>query len=71
LREQHRGCRLDVTEPEPLPPAIRWDAAASSSRRTCRRTPIAGEVHQIVRENLRRYVAGEAMLSVVDVERGY
>jgi hypothetical protein len=25
----------------------------------------------VVRENLRRYVAGEPMLSVVDVGRGY
>ena len=25
----------------------------------------------VVRENLRRYVAGEPMLSVVSVERGY
>ena len=25
----------------------------------------------LAQENLRRYVAGEAMLSVVDVERGY
>jgi len=26
---------------------------------------------QVVRENLRRYLAGERMLSVVDVKRGY
>jgi hypothetical protein len=26
---------------------------------------------EIVRENLRRYVAGEKMLSVVDLGRGY
>jgi phosphoglycerate dehydrogenase-like enzyme len=25
----------------------------------------------LVQENLRRYVAGEPMLSVVDIERGY
>jgi hypothetical protein len=25
----------------------------------------------LVRENLRRYVAGEALYSVVDIERGY
>jgi hypothetical protein len=25
----------------------------------------------LLRENLRRYVAGEPMLSVVDIERGY
>ncbi len=26
---------------------------------------------RVVEENLRRYVAGEPMLSVVDIERGY
>jgi phosphoglycerate dehydrogenase-like enzyme len=28
-------------------------------------------LYLLVRENLRRYVAGEPMLSVVDIERGY
>jgi len=35
-------------------------------------TPLAEEQRTaVLRENLRRYVAGEPMLSVVDVERGY
>jgi phosphoglycerate dehydrogenase-like enzyme len=32
---------------------------------------VFGRVLTIVQENLRRYVAGEKLLSVVDVERGY
>jgi phosphoglycerate dehydrogenase-like enzyme len=28
-------------------------------------------LYLMVKENLRRYVNGEAMLSVVDIERGY
>jgi phosphoglycerate dehydrogenase-like enzyme len=28
-------------------------------------------LHVLVAENLRRYVAGEPLLSVVDIERGY
>ena len=68
------GAGLDVTDPEPLPrdhPLWRLPnvivtphvAAQSDLGREARWT--------IVRENLRRYVAGEPMLSVVDVERGY
>jgi phosphoglycerate dehydrogenase-like enzyme len=68
------GAGLDVTDPEPLPADHPlWQAPNLII------TPhIASEsdlgfirVWEIVRENLRRYVAGEKMLSVVDVERGY
>jgi phosphoglycerate dehydrogenase-like enzyme len=68
------GAGLDVTDPEPLPPDHPlWQApnviitphvASDSDLGDAR-------VWEIVRENLRRYVAGEKMLSVVDVERGY
>ena len=68
------GAALDVVEPEPLPadhPLWRMDnvvvtphvaglAAATQDRRWL-----------VIRENLRRYVAGEPMLSVVRPERGY
>ena len=45
----------------------------SSSRRTSRTTPTSAIDAQVavIQENLRRYVAGERMLSVVDVTRGY
>lgn len=75
LRSGHLfGAGLDVTEPEPLPPeSPLWtmdnviitphiSAAGAES----------GERSRIIAvENLRRYVAGEPLLNVVDIERGY
>lgn len=68
------GAGLDVTEPEPLPPEhplwrlpnviITPHVAAISDLRVER-------LWRVMRENLRRYVAGERMLSVVNVRRGY
>jgi phosphoglycerate dehydrogenase-like enzyme len=68
------GAGLDVTDPEPLPkdnplwqmsnviitPHVSADSDVGDSFRFV-----------IARENLRRYVAGEKMLSVVDTARGY
>ncbi|MDY6945629.1 MAG: D-2-hydroxyacid dehydrogenase [Pseudomonadota bacterium] len=68
------GAGLDVTDPEPLPadhplwkapnviitPHVASDSDLGSDAQM-----------QVVRENLRRYVAGDRMLSVVDVARGY
>ncbi len=68
------GAGLDVTDPEPLPadhplwkapnviitPHVANDSDLGFDAQT-----------QVVRENLRRYAAGEKMLSVVDVSRGY
>ena len=68
------GAGLDVTDPEPLPPdhplwrlpnVIITPHVAASSVQAVER------LRTVVRENLRRYVAGERMLSVVDVDRGY
>ena len=68
------GAGLDVTEPEPLPSdhplwqmsnvIITPHVAAGSARGFDR-------VSTVARENLRRYIGGEPMLSVVDQERGY
>src|SRR3984893_18533904 len=68
------GAGLDVVDPEP-PPSDRalWRLAdllitppASAD------TLVSDEQRKMVLvENLRRYVAGEPMLSVVDIERGY
>jgi len=75
LREKRiAGAGLDVTEPEPLPsghplwrmpnviitPHVSNDANIDVDVRLA-----------VATENLRRYVAGEKMLSVVDVARGY
>lgn len=65
---------LDVTDPEPLP-----DGHALWSQPNVVITPhVAANTEQgrwrrwqVTLENLRRYVAGEKMLNVVDVGRGY
>jgi phosphoglycerate dehydrogenase-like enzyme len=67
------GAGLDVVDPEPLPAGhplwklpnvvITPHVAADEDDREAR--------WLLVRENLRRYVAGERMFSVVDTERGY
>ena len=68
------GAALDVTDPEPLPAnhplwvaknvVITPHISASSDEQMDR-------FWLVVRENLRRYVNGDRMLNVVDVERGY
>jgi phosphoglycerate dehydrogenase-like enzyme len=68
------GAGLDVTDPEPLPPDHPlWHApnvlitphvsAALEGNETPRWI--------LARENLRRYVAGDKLLSEVDVQKGY
>ena len=64
---------LDVTDPEPLPaghPPWRWNRigtphAAAQSPGGMRR------VHELFRENLRRFAAGEVPPNVVDERAGY
>ena len=68
------GAGLDVTDPEPLPanhplwhlPNVIITPHVSSDSEFDR-----GRHWEIARENLRRYAAGERMLSVVDIKRGY
>lgn len=68
------GAGLDVTDPEPLPadhplwkaPNVIITPHVASASDLPRDKQVA-----ILRENLRRYAAGEKMLSVVDVTRGY
>lgn len=65
---------LDVTDPEPLPAGhelwslpnvvITPHVAATTDQGRWRRWVV-------VRENIRRYINGDKMLNVVDVERGY
>ena len=71
---QIAGAGLDVAHPEPLPPGhplwslpnvIMTPHIAASSNK------MVGRIVTLQVENLRRYVAGDAMLSVVDLERGY
>jgi phosphoglycerate dehydrogenase-like enzyme len=68
------GAALDVTDPEPLPadhPLWRAPNVIISPHMSASSDLGAGASWEIARENLRRYVAGERMLSVVDVARGY
>ncbi|MGB0133757.1 D-2-hydroxyacid dehydrogenase [Dokdonella sp.] len=75
LRNKHlAGAGLDVTDPEPLPkdsplwqmgnviitPHVASDSGDQGDRYVI-----------LITENLRRYVTGEPLLNVVDIERGY
>jgi len=69
-----RGAGLDVTDPEPLPEdhplwkipnIIITPHMAGQSELSTRNRWI------ITRENLRRYILGEKLLNLVDLERGY
>lgn len=68
------GAGLDVTDPDPLPKDHPlWDIPNVIV------TPHTGATSELrkergwilMRENMRRYVAGEKMYSIVDVKRGY
>lgn len=68
------GAGLDVTDPEPLPPdSPLWTLPNVILTPHVSARSDLGEAARfaVVRENLRRYVAGERMLSVVDIARGY
>jgi phosphoglycerate dehydrogenase-like enzyme len=68
------GAGLDVTDPEPLPPdSPLWKMSNVIITPHVSADSDLGEEARfaILRENLRRYVAGERLLSVVDVKRGY
>ena len=68
------GAGLDVTNPEPLPPGhalwkfenviITPHIAGASDR-------VQGRRMELLKENSRRFVAGEPMLNVVDKQKGY
>jgi phosphoglycerate dehydrogenase-like enzyme len=68
------GVGLDVTDPEPLPD----DHPLWTMPRVIITPHIAGasdkqieRIMLLVRENIRRYAAGDPLLSVVDMDRGY
>ncbi len=68
------GAGLDVVDPEPLPAdSPLWHAPhVLITPHISAHTAVAGETRDaILVENLRRYVAGEPMLSVVDISKGY
>ena len=68
------GAGLDVVDPEPLPAdSPLWHVAnVIITPHVSAQTSVSQEQRNLVLvENLRRYAAGEPMLSVVDIERGY
>ena len=81
-KKQIAGAGLDVTDPEPLPkdhPLWKnWNAVSLT------RSPVVISPHtgvqspgnrerqwRLFRENIRRFVAGEPLLAVVDKGKGY
>jgi phosphoglycerate dehydrogenase-like enzyme len=68
------GAGLDVTDPEPLPATSPlWHMSnVVITPHVSGFSPMAAEMRvAVVQENLRRYVSGEPMLSLVDIDRGY
>ena len=68
------GAGLDVVDPEPLPtdnPLWQQRNLILTPHISAQSDLGADAEVRVLRENLRRYVAGEKMLSVVDVGRGY
>ena len=68
------GAGLDVVDPEPLPPDHPlWKSPnLIISPHVSSRSDLPGEQRwSLAREQLRRYAAGEKMLSVVDLKREY
>ncbi len=68
------GAGLDVTDPEPLPqdhPLWTTPRVIITPHTAGRSDRSRERLFLLVQENLRRYVAGEAMLSVVNIDRGY
>ena len=72
--ESIAGAGLDVTDPEPLPeghPLWMMPRVIISPHTAGRSDKGRDRLYLMVKENLRRFVNGEPMLSVVDIERGY
>ncbi len=68
------GAGLDVTDPEPLPaghPLWTTPRVIITPHVAARSDQARQRLFLLVAENLRRYNAGEPLLSVVDIERGY
>ena len=68
------GAALDVVDPEPLPaesPLWRLPNVIITPHVSANTAVSAEQRKLVLVENLRRYTAGEPMLSVVDIERGY
>lgn len=68
------GAAIDVTDPEPLPadhPLWKAPNIVITPHNSAPSDQMLERFWVLVRENLRRYVAGEKMLNVVNLKRGY
>lgn len=68
------GAALDVTDPEPLPaghPLWSMENVVLTPHIAADSEELFARVTVLAAENLRRYVAGERLVSVVDLQRGY
>jgi phosphoglycerate dehydrogenase-like enzyme len=68
------GAGLDVTEPEPLPPDHPlWKAKnVIITPHMSARSDLGQATRELIlREQLRRFAAGDKLLSVVDFKKGY
>lgn len=68
------GAGLDVTDPEPLPaehPLWKMPNAVISPHVGGQSSGAADRQWRLVRENVRRFVAGEPLLAVVEKSKGY
>jgi phosphoglycerate dehydrogenase-like enzyme len=72
-RGQVAAAGLDVTDPEPLPAGHPlWTRNVIVTPHTAGQSPGGRRrSHELFRENLRRFVAGEMLLNVVDKKAGY
>lgn len=69
-----RGAGLDVTDPEPLPknhPLWALPNVIITPHISSQTVQARGRMATIAIENVRRYVAGEKLLNVVDLKAGY
>jgi phosphoglycerate dehydrogenase-like enzyme len=74
--EAHKiaGAGLDVVDPEPLPadsPLWRAPNIIITPHISAYTAMTMQQRDALLRENLRRFVAGDALIAVVDIERGY
>lgn len=68
------GAGLDVTDPEPLPadhPLWRQPRVIVTPHMAFRSEKLTERVWILVEENLRRYINGDKLISMVDLKRGY
>src|SRR5207237_8135882 len=74
---EHRqlaGAGLDVTDPEPLPadhPLCKMSSVVISPHLGGQSPEATARQWRLWRENVRRFVAGEPLLCVVDKSKGY